>query len=219
MGMKKNRTEGAKTAEDHTRGLSEHHEDGVVNDKAHHGHVSVEAVFHQIGSYGIAETIEEIGADADERKVDPGLVAEKVCKGFEGEFLCPDRFEALLREEAAGQGSEGGHSTQQDAQNGILVLGVPSYHSLKIREGEQHHKAHGVGSYHPVRGELVLLVVIVRHHAQKGAVRDVHGRIHHHRQQIEGVGINALAGRAQIRGIQQQGKDRRRPYTWPLRTS
>ena len=166
----------------------------------------MQAVFHQIGGHGIAESVEEIGANADERKINPGLVLEQVGKGLEGELLCPHRFQALLRQKAAGQGAQRGHGAQDHAQDGVLMLGVSPHHPLEVREGKQHHKAHGIGAHHPVGGELVLLVVVIRHYAQKGPVRHIHRRVHHHHQQVHRVGIDTLSGRPQVRGIEQQGE-------------
>ena len=65
---------GSKAAEDHTDRLAERHEHRVVDDETGNRYISVHTIFKQIGRHGIAETIEEIGADADECKVYPGFV-------------------------------------------------------------------------------------------------------------------------------------------------
>lgn len=56
----------------------------------------MQAIFNEISSHGIAETVEEIGADADERKIDPRFVADKVGEGLEGEFFGADGLQALF---------------------------------------------------------------------------------------------------------------------------
>ena len=125
----------------------------------------MQAVLQQIARHGIAESIEEIGADAHEREVDPRLVADEVCKGLEGELLRPDGLQAFLGEEAAGQRAQRGQRAHQDADYGILVRIGAAGHFLQVREGKQGDEAHGIGAHHAERGELVLLIVVVGHHA------------------------------------------------------
>ena len=70
----------------------------------------MEAVFQQVSGHGVAESVEEIGADAHQRKVDPRFVAEQVGEGFERELLGPHGLDALFREQAAGQGAQCGQA-------------------------------------------------------------------------------------------------------------
>ena len=198
---------GREGSEDHANRLTEHHENGIVDDEPVNGNISVHAVLKQISRHGIAESVEEIGADAYERQVNPGLVVNQVHKRLHGELLCADGLQAFLGKEAAGQGSQGRHGTQHHAQDGILMGRRSANHLLQIREGEQGDKAHGIGAHHTERGELVSLVAVIGHNAQQGAVRDVDCRIGHHHQKVHGIGINPSSRRAQIRGVQQQGKD------------
>ena len=78
---------------------------------------------------------------------------------------------------------------------------------LKIGEGEQGDEAHGIGTHHAESGELVLLVVVVGHHAKQRAERHIDERIDQHHQYIEEVSVDALAHRTKIRRIEQQGED------------
>ena len=114
---------------------------------------------------------------------------------------------AFAGHQAAGQRTRRGQGAEDHAEDGVLVLGAPADHFLEVREGKQRHEAHCIGTDHPVGGELVLLVVIGRHHAEQRAVGHVDGGIGHHHQQIEGIGIDAHPGRAQVRRIEQQGED------------
>ena len=54
---------------------------------------------------------------------------------------------------------------------------------------------------------MVLLVIIVRHYAQEGSIGNINRSVYHHHQKIHGVGIDALACRAKVWGVQKQGKD------------
>ena len=197
---------GGQASDNHTDGFSEHHKHGIVDDEPGNGHVSVHTVLEQIGGHGITETVEEIGADADERQVDPGLVVNQVHEGFEGELLCPDGFQPLFGQKAAGEGAQRSQGAQDNTQDGILVRRRPAHHFLQVRKGEEGDKTHCIGSHHTERGELVALVAVSGHHAQKRAVRYIHGRINQHHQQIQGVGVDPAARRTQIRRIEQQGK-------------
>lgn len=85
--------------------------------------------------------------------------------------------------------------------------GVPPI-ALQIREGEERDEAHGISPYHPVRRELVLLIVIVGHNAQEGAVGYVDGGVDSHHEQIDAIGIDTLAGLSQVVRVEQQGEDK-----------
>ena len=82
-----------------------------------------------------------------------------------------------------------------------------AYHALQIRKRQQGDKAHGISAYHTEAGELVFLVVIIRHHTQQRAVRHVYCRVHRHHQQIEAVCPDTLAYRSEVRRIEQEGED------------
>ena len=110
----------------------------------------METVLQQITSHSIAEPIEKVGADTDERQVDPGFVAEQVAEGLERELFGADGFQALFREQAAGQRTQGGQTAQHGAQHGVLVRFATPYQLLQIREREQGHEAHGIGADHAV---------------------------------------------------------------------
>ena len=151
----------------------------------------MEAVFDHVTRDCIAETVEEIGADANQRQVDPGLVAEEVAEGLQREFFSADRFEAFLRHEAAGQRSRRGKGAEDDAEDGVLVLVAAADHLLEVRETQQGNESHGIGADHAVGGEFVLLVVVRRHHAEQRAVGHVDRRVGHHHQQVERISIDA----------------------------
>ena len=167
----------------------------------------MQAVFQQVAGHCIAESVEEIRADADERQDDPRLVAEQVRERLEGELLRPDGLQALLRQEAAGQRAQRGQCTENHAQDSVLMRRGATHHLLQVREGKQGDKAHRIGTDHPVGRELVLLVVIGGHHAQQRAVGHVHGGIDGHHQQVQRVRVNPLAHGAEIGRIQQQGEN------------
>ena len=214
MGMKKKAMEetaqgeaGRETADNHADRLAEHHEYGVIDDEAGDRHVSMHTILKQVSGHGIAESVEEIGANANEREVYPRLVVDEVGEGFQGEFLGPDRFQPFFGKEAAGQGAQGGKSAQHYAQNGILMRRRSTHHLLQIREGEKGDEAHCISAHHTERRELVAFVAVFGHYTQEGTVRHIHGRIDHHHQQIQGIRINPAARRAQIGRIQEQGKD------------
>ena len=171
----------------------------------------MQAVFQQVAGHRIAESVEEIRADADERQDDPRLVAEQVGERLEGELLRPDGLQALLRQQAAGQRAQRGERAQDHAQYGILVRRGAAHHLLQVRERQQGDESHRVGADHPVGRELVLLVVIGGHHAQQRAVRHVHGRIDRHHQQVHRVRVDALAHGAEVR------RRRRGPAEWRRR--
>ena len=111
----------------------------------------MQAVLHQVGGHRIAETVEKVGANADQRQDNPRLVAEEVGEGLEREFLGTNGFQTFAREQAAGEGAQGRHSAQHHAQHGILMLRGTAHHPLQVREGKQHHKAHRVGAHHTER--------------------------------------------------------------------
>ena len=67
---------GRQAAEDHTGGLTEHHKHRIVDDQPAHGDIPMQAVLHQVGRHRIAETVEKVGANADQRQDNPRLVAE-----------------------------------------------------------------------------------------------------------------------------------------------
>ena len=167
----------------------------------------MQAVFHQVTGHGIAEAVEEVGADTDERQVNPGLVLEQVGKRLEGEFLGTNGFQTLLGQQTAGQRHDCGQEAKASTQHGILMCLGAAYHLLQIGEREQGDKAHGIGAYHAERRELVLLVVIIGHHAQQRAVRHVDGSVNGHHEQIERVGIDALAHGTEVGSVKQQCED------------
>ena len=127
----------------------------------------MQAVLQKVTCNGIAETVEEVGANANQSQIDPGLVAEKVCERLEREFLCAHGLQALTGEKAAGKGAKGGHGAKDHAQNRILVLRGAANHFLEVREGKKSDETHGISAHHAVRRELVLLIVVVCHNAKK----------------------------------------------------
>ena len=87
------------------------------------------------------------------------------------------------------------------------MLLASAHELLQIGERQQGDETHGVSTHHAEGGELVLLVVIVRHHAQQRTIRHVDGGIDDHHRQIEGIGPDALAHRTKLRRVEQQGED------------
>ena len=127
----------------------------------------MQTVFEHIACHGIAETVEEVHADADERQVNPGLVAEQVCKGLQRELLSTHGLQTLLGQQTAGQRTQRGNDAEESSQYRILVLLGAAHHLLQIGERQQGDETHGVCTYHTEGGELVLLVVVGSHHAQQ----------------------------------------------------
>ena len=173
----------------------------------------MQTVFEHIACHGITETVEEVHADADERQVNPGLVAEQVCKGLQRELLSTHGLQTLLGEQSAGQRAQRGNDAKENSQHSILVLLGATHHLLQIGERQQGNEAHGVCTYHTERGELVLLVIVGSHHAQQRAVRHVDGGIDHHHEQIEGICPDALTYRTELWCVEQQGENQSQGYS------
>ena len=74
---------------------------------------------------------------------------------------------ALLGEQTTGQRACCCKDTEESTQYSILVLLSTAYELLQERESQQCDKAHGIGTYHTERRELVLLIVVSGHHAQQ----------------------------------------------------
>ena len=83
---------------------------------------------------------------------------------------------------------------------------------LQIRERQQSDETHGIGTHHAEAGELVLLVVISRHHTQQRTVGYIDSRVDGHHEQIERVGIDPLTHRTEVGGVQQQREDESEGY-------
>ena len=83
---------GREAAEDHTCHFTKGHENSVVDDKSAYGDIAMEAIFHQITSHSISESVKEIGANSNKREIDPWFVLKQVSKRLEGEFLCTNWF-------------------------------------------------------------------------------------------------------------------------------
>ena len=165
------------------------------------------AVLKQIACHSVAEAVEEIHADTDEREDDPRPVAEQVTEGLEGELLSTYRLQSLFGHESASQCSHRCQDSEKGTEHGILVLLCSSHQFLKVRDGEQGNEAHRIGTNHTEGGELVLLVVITGHHTEHRTVRHVDGSIYHHHHQIECICPDALAHRSKLRSVKQQGED------------
>ena len=45
---------------------------------------------------------------------------------------------------------------------------------------------------------------ILGHHTEQGTIRYIHHRIYRHHQKIEGIGIDTLAHRTEIRRLEQE---------------
>ena len=122
-------------------------------------------------------------------------------------MLSAHRFEALTCQQSATKGHERGEKSEEHTRHGILMLGRATNRLLQIREGKERDETHGVGTYHAVRRELVLLIVVIGHHAEERAVRHVDSGIGRHHEQIDTVSVDALARLSEVRRIEQQGKD------------
>ena len=167
----------------------------------------MQTVIEHIAGYSIAETIEEVGAHSDGCHIEPSLVVNEVGKLMERELLCTLRLETLLGKESANQGHHGCHNTKNSTDHGILMSGCSTYHFLKIWEREQGDETHRIGTHHTEGRELVFLVIILGHHTEQRTVRYIHHGINRHHQQIEGVSIDALAHRSEIRRVKQESEN------------
>ena len=67
---------GRHTAKHHAGEFAEGHKHGVVDDEAAHGHIAMQTVFEHITGHGIAESVEEVHAHANQGELDP-----RVCCG------------------------------------------------------------------------------------------------------------------------------------------
>ena len=130
------------------------------------GDITVEAVGYQVAGYGIAETVEEVGADTNQCEVYPRLVLQQIGKGTQRELIGTDGFQALFGEQTASQGHGCGYNTQSCTQHGILMCLGAAHHLLQIGERKQGDEAHSIGSHHAVGRELVLFVIVVGHYTQ-----------------------------------------------------
>ena len=164
----------------------------------------MQTVIEHIAGYGITETIEKVGAHGDGCHIKPSLVVNEVGELMERELLGTLRLEAFLGKETANQGHHGCRNTKDSTDNSILMSSRTAYHFLKIRKREQGDETHRISSHHAEGRELILLVIVLGHHTEQRTVRHIHHGINRHHQQIEGVGIDALAHRSKIRGIEQE---------------
>ena len=60
----------------------------------------MQTVIEHIASYGIAESVEEVGAHGDGCHIEPSLVVNEVGKLLERELLCAFRLQTFLGKES-----------------------------------------------------------------------------------------------------------------------
>ena len=166
----------------------------------------MQTVFQQIASHSVAEAVKEVGADTYQRQDNPGLILKQITKLLKLKFLGTYRLQALLGQESASQGTSSSYHTKKSTQHRILVLLGSTHQSLQVRERQQGHKTHRIGTYHTETRELVLLVVVIRHHTQQRAIRHVHRGVQGHHQQIQTISPDTLTCQPEVRRVQQQGK-------------
>ena len=166
----------------------------------------MQTVFYHISSHSITESVKEVGTYSNQSQNNPRLVLKQIAKLLEREFLSSYGLQSLLGHQSASQSSSGCDYSKEHAKHCVLMLLCSAYQSLQIRERQQSDESHCIGSHHTETRELVLLVVIVGHHAQQRSVRHVHSSIHSHHQQIQAVSPYALACKSEVGGVEQQSE-------------
>ena len=122
----------------------------------------MQTVFKHIACHRIAEAIEEVHANTNQCEVYPWFVAEQVNKRFQTEFLCTNRFQSLLGQQTAYQRANRCQCSEDDADNGILMLhggwGIVTVRLFlatdefnDIGEAQQGDEAHCVCTHHTER--------------------------------------------------------------------
>ena len=111
----------------------------------------MQAVLKHITSYGIAETIEEVGAYGDSSHIEPSLVVNEIDKLVEGELLRTLRLQTLLGQESTSQGHHSSDDTEHGTYHSILMRIRAPYKLLEIRERKQGDETHGISTYHTER--------------------------------------------------------------------
>ena len=166
----------------------------------------MQTVFQQIASHSVAESVKKVCTNTDQGQDNPGFILKQVTKLLKREFLGAYRLQTLLGQETAGQRTGSCQHTKESTQHRILVLLGTTHQSLQVRERQQGHKSHGIGPHHTETRELVLLVVVIRHHTQQRTIRHIHCGVQGHHQQIQAISPDALTCQSKVRCVQQQGK-------------
>ena len=91
------------------------------------------------------------------------------------------------------------------------MLFATPYHLLQVREREQRDEPHRVSPHHTKSRELILLIVVFRHHTEQRAIRHVDSSVHHHHKEIEQIDVYALEKisvfSGNLRRIEQERED------------